>query len=123
MVFDYQVSILTIGLIVKLIDPPFFVKRVFLHVRSVRNMWIRLICDKLVKVNPQKGVAEVNSLYEGGFFDIAEVYVYIMAATYQAAFFCQLQPSLLILVTLTVIAFYWVNKYKILRTCQIPEIT
>jgi hypothetical protein len=62
-------------------------------------------------------------LYEGNYFDIAESYLYIMAATYQAAFFCQLQPSLLILVTLVVICFYWVNKFKVLRTCKIPEIT
>ena len=46
-----------------------------------------------------------------------------MAATYQAAFFCQLQPSLLILVTLVVVFFYWVNKFKVLKTCKIPEIT
>ena len=120
MVFDYQVSILTIGLIVKLIDPPHFIKRILLHVRCIRNGAIRFICDKLVKVNPQAGVPEVNTMYEGGFLDIAEAYVYVMAATYQAAFFCQLQPTLLILVTLTVAGFYWVNKFKVLRTCRIP---
>jgi len=43
-----------------------------------------------------------------------------MAATFQAAFFCQLQPSLLILVTLVVVLFYWVNKFKVLRACKIP---
>jgi hypothetical protein len=46
-----------------------------------------------------------------------------MAATFQAAFFCQLQPSLLVLIFLVVVFFYWVNKYKVLRTCNIPEIT
>jgi hypothetical protein len=123
MVFDYQVSLLTVGLMVKLLDPAHSIRRALLYVRCMRNFIIRRICDKLVKVNPVEGVCEVNQLYEAGFLDIAEIYVYIMAATYQAAFFCQLQPVLLILVTLTVVAFYWVNKFKVLRTCKIPEIT
>jgi hypothetical protein len=46
-----------------------------------------------------------------------------MAAVYQAVFFCQLQPMLMFLVTITVFLFYWVNKVKLLRMCKIPEIT
>jgi hypothetical protein len=47
MVFDYQVSILTIGLIVKLFTPPNVVKRVILNIRSLRNYAIRFICQRI----------------------------------------------------------------------------
>lgn len=120
MVFDYQISILGVGLITKLFEPVLLVKRILLYVRPIRNFIIRFMCEKLGDIDIEKGIPEINAFYEGGYFNIAESYVYIMAATYQAAFFCQLQPSLLVLVCLVVVLFYWVNKYKVLRTCSIP---
>lgn len=44
MVFDYQISVLGIGLIIKLLDPSNFVKRVFLSIRKIRNFIIRFLC-------------------------------------------------------------------------------
>jgi len=88
MVFDYQISVLGVGLVMKLIDPGIFIKRVLLMVRPIRNVLIRFLCENLGEVNPAKGVPEINTFYEGGYFNIAESYVYIMAATFQAAFFC-----------------------------------
>ena len=120
MVFDYQISLLGVGLIVKLIDPGSFIKRLLLNVRKIRNVLIRFLCENIVNIEPSKGVPEINTFYEGGYFDIAESYIYVMGATFQAAFFCQLQPSVLILVFFVVVLFYWVNKFKVLRTCKIP---
>ena len=40
-----------------------------------------------------------------------------------AAFFCHLQPFIVILVTIMVLVFYFINKFKILRYCRIPEMT
>lgn len=74
-------------------------------------------------MNPEKGVNEVNKFYEGTFFDIAETYVYIIGAIIHAAFFCHLQPFILILVTGMIASFYFINKIKILRYCKIPEMT
>lgn len=44
MVFDYQVSLLGVGLVMKLIDPSNFVKRVLLSIRVIRNFLIRFLC-------------------------------------------------------------------------------
>jgi len=52
MVFDYQISVLTIGLIVKLIYPPNAIKRIVLSIRCIRNYLIRFICKKINIVEP-----------------------------------------------------------------------
>jgi hypothetical protein len=57
MVFDYQISILGVGIIVKLVDPVNFIKRILLNIRKTRNLIIRFICSKLDSVNPSHGVA------------------------------------------------------------------
>jgi hypothetical protein len=44
MVFDYQISILGVGLVTKLIDPAIFIKRLLLFVRPIRNVIIRFMC-------------------------------------------------------------------------------
>jgi hypothetical protein len=52
MVFDYQISILGVGLVMKLIDPPNFVKRILLNIRRIRNVIIRFLCKNLIIINP-----------------------------------------------------------------------
>lgn len=44
MVFDYQISVLGVGLVMKFIDPSNFFKRVLLSIRKIRNMIIRFVC-------------------------------------------------------------------------------
>jgi len=44
MVFDYQISVLGVGLVMKFIDPSNFIKRVLLGIRKIRNMIIRFVC-------------------------------------------------------------------------------
>lgn len=44
MVFDYQISLLGVGLVVKLIDPGSFIKRLLLNIRKIRNVIIRFLC-------------------------------------------------------------------------------
>ena len=56
MVFDYQISVLGVGLLMKLIDPGHFIKRILLNIRTFRNMIIRFLCDNNVNVEPKKGV-------------------------------------------------------------------
>lgn len=56
MVFDYQVSVLTIGLIVKLIYPPNAIKRIILNIRSLRNYVIRFLCKNINIMDPSEGV-------------------------------------------------------------------
>lgn len=122
LVFDYHISVIA-GLIAKLLDPLFFIKRFVIEVRCLRYLYIRWTCSKLPKVNPKEGVNEVNKFYEGSYFDVAETYVYLLGAGLHAAFFCQLQPFILFLVTLMVAIFYFINKIKILKYSKIPEIT
>ena len=71
MVFDYQISILGVGLVTKLIEPGLFIKRLLLFVRPIRNIIIRFMCEKVRDVNIAKGVPEINTFYEGGYFNIA----------------------------------------------------
>ena len=54
---------------------------------------------------------------------MAENYVYIIGAIIHAAFFCYLQPSILILVAIMVIIFYFINRLKLITYCKIPEMT
>lgn len=44
MVFDYQISILGVGLVIKLIDPGNAIKRILLLIRKSRNIIIRFLC-------------------------------------------------------------------------------
>ncbi len=44
MVFDYQISLLGVGLVMKFIDPPIFIKRVLLSIRKIRNIILRFKC-------------------------------------------------------------------------------
>ena len=122
LVFDYHISVV-IGLAVKLFDPLFFIKKIVYEVKCLRNLFIRWTCSKLPDVSPEKGVNDVSRFYEGTYFDIAETYVYIIGAIIHAAFFCHLQPFIMIIVTLMVLVFYFINKVKILRMCKIPEMT
>ena len=121
-VFDYHISVIA-GLAVKFFDPLFIVQKVVVEIKCIRNLFIRWTCNKLSDVSPEKGVHEVNRFYEGTYFDIAETYVYMIGALIHAAFFCHLQPFVLILVAAMVILFYFINRFKILRYCKIPEMT
>ena len=84
---------------------------------------IKFLCGNVVGIEPKKGVKAVNVFYEGEYFDVAENYVYILGALIHAAFFCQLQPSIVILVTVMVLIFYIINRIKLLYVCKIPEMT
>lgn len=70
MVFDYQISVLA-GLIIKLFDPLFFIKRFIIEIKCLRNLFIRFTCGKIPDVNPDKGVIEINKFYEGSYMDVA----------------------------------------------------
>jgi hypothetical protein len=63
MVFDYQISILGVGLITKFIEPGLFIKRLLLYVRPFRNFIIRFMCEKLGDIDLEKGVPEINAFY------------------------------------------------------------
>ena len=47
----------------------------------------------------------------------------MIGAIVHAAFFCYLQPFIIILVTIMVILFYFINRYKLITYCKIPEMT
>lgn len=121
-VFDYHISVIA-GLAIKLFDPMYIIKKLVTEIKCIRNLFIRWTCNKLPDLNPEKGANEVNKFYEGTYFDIAESYVYMIGAIMHAAFFCHLQPFIVILVTIMVLVFYFINKFKILRYCRIPEMT
>jgi hypothetical protein len=40
-----------------------------------------------------------------------------------AAFFCELQPFVLLLALGEAVGFYWVCKFKVLKWCKIPQMT
>lgn len=117
--FTFQIVFLVVAL-VNTLDPVNLIKRVILWARKLRNSAIRWYCAKLPKIQPEKGIHQVNTLYEGSYFNIAQNYVNLMGAIYHALFFCQLQPSILVLVILMSGVFYCGNKYRLLRTCKIP---
>ena len=122
MVFDYHISVIG-GLLVMLCDPIYLIKKIVMWIKCIRNSMIRLLCGNLAHVNPQKGVKVVNEFYEGNYFDVAQNYVYITGAILHAAFFCPLQPFIIVLVTIMVFFVYVINRFKILRHCKIPEMT
>jgi hypothetical protein len=66
---------------------------------------------------------KVYKLYEAPEFNIAEAYTYILSNILHAAFFCELQPFILVLALLEAIGFYWVCKFKVLKWCKIPQMT
>lgn len=88
-----------------------------------RNMIIRFFCASRNDVVPEKGVKEVNTFYEGEYFDVAENYVYIIGAIIHASFFAHLQPFIIILVAIMVLIFYLISRFKLLYMCKIPEMT
>ncbi len=44
MVFDYQISMLGVGLVLKLVNPLNFIKRILLTIRPVRTKIIKFLC-------------------------------------------------------------------------------
>ena len=59
MVFDYHLSVV-VGLIVKLADPLFIIKKIVIGIKCLRNFTIRFLCGKVKEVKPKKGVPSVN---------------------------------------------------------------
>ena len=62
MVFDYHIGVMG-GLVVKLLDPLFLIKKVIIEVKIFRNAIIRFLCGNQVKIEPEKGVKVVNIFY------------------------------------------------------------
>jgi len=62
----------------------------------------------------------VNTLYEGPDFQIAESYIFIISNVAHAFFFAELQPFILVLVFFECLFFYWVCKIQILKICKMP---
>ena len=114
---------LTVGLIVRLLDPLNLLKRIGLWIRKIRNNIIRFICAKVPDIEPEQGVMEVNKFYEEDYFDVADLYVTAIGVILHAAFFVSLQPAIIFLVTANLFIFYWIYKFKIFYVCKMPEIT
>jgi hypothetical protein len=124
-VFDYHISTITVGLMVKLLDPASLLIYLGINIKCIRNY--------LIKARYRKGkshdqieeeqMRNVYQLYEAPEFNIAEAYTYILSNVLHAAFFCELQPFILFFALIEAIGFYWVCKFKVLKWCKIPQMT
>ena len=64
MVFDYQISVI-IGLVIKLLDPMFIIKKIIMEIKLFRNFYIQKKCLTQTDINPELGVPIINKFYEG----------------------------------------------------------
>jgi hypothetical protein len=121
-VFDYHVSALAVNLILKLIDPVSSIIKFCLSIRCIREYFIKARYNKKENIidDDETLMKKVYSLYESPSFEIAESYVFIITNVLHAAFFCTLQPFILILVLLECFGFYWICKILILKLRKIP---
>ena len=120
--FDYHISTL-VAVIKSLFDTTTMLKIGAINFKFVRRKIIRFLVPDSTNVDLEKGDDSVNEFYEGPEFDIAQNYVIMITTILHAAFFCRLQPVLLLIVTFMVLLFFIVNKIKLLRVCKIPSMT
>lgn len=123
--FDYHISSITVGLVVKLLDPVNLIFKLCISVRCIRNYIIKARYIKRNKTDKieEESMKKIYRFYEAPEFNIAEAYTYILSNMLHAAFFCSLQPFVLVLALFEAIFFYWICKFKILKFCQIPKMT
>jgi hypothetical protein len=120
LVFDYHITVITAGLLSSLVNPIGIIKLIIANVKCLRKIFLQQI-RKGYDVSEAKLFENwVNKFYEGDYFDVAEAYIWIMGNLFHAAFFCSLQPFILIIVLIEVFVYFWINKIKILRICKIP---
>lgn len=124
-VFDYHISSISVGLIVKLLDPVNLIFKLCISVKCIRNYIIKARYIKRNKDDKieEESMKKIYRFYKAPEFNIAEAYTYILSNILHAAFFCSLQPFVLVLALFEAIFFYWICKFKILKFCQIPKMT
>ncbi len=120
--FDYHVSA-AITVIKGLFSINLIIKFIAIAIKRIRYKIIRYLCRNPQEVNFQTGDPNVNKFYEGSYYDVAENYVFLIMSILHGAFFCKLQPIILLIVVVTMALFYVVNKIRLLRFCKIPDMT
>lgn len=126
-VFDYHISTITVGLTIKLLDPVSLLIKLGTSIKCIRNYLIKARYrnnhnEEQTQVG-EEDMRNVYRLYEAPEFNIAEAYTYILSNILHAAFFCELQPFILLLALVEAITFYWVCKFKVLKWCRMPKMT
>lgn len=119
---DYHITSV-VATMKKLFSLSAIFRTIVINWRWARHKMIWYYCKDPESINYRKGDPEVNKFYEGDEFDIAENYIFIISSILHAAFFCKLQPVILIIITANICLFFFVNKIKILRFCKIPDMT
>lgn len=126
-VLNYSISNSLVPIALLLLDPGYWIKRLFLWLRCSRYR-STIICNSVIlflskgePIEPgQTHVREVNKFYEGGDIDVTGSYVYLTGGLLYCAFNAVLQPLILVILLVCTLLFYYIKKYLLLSRYNVP---
>jgi hypothetical protein len=122
-VFNYHITTITAGLALRFFNPIDLLKQLGFNIKPIRNAIFRFLRKSYDEREEEAFMLQINEMYEGEYFDVAEAYIFVLTNIFHASFFCHLSPPTLFFALAEVSVYYWINKVKLLRLFKIPEIT